>query len=327
MVGILDKKKVYIDIIIIIYIFIITFIGFFFSFSKFLSFSGGSVFGEITSGGLSVIQIANGSNSEVKNEFFILMGIIFLLIFVLLGLNMLYYAQLRMPKKEIIKSLLTIIFIGWILLILIFSILFGEATSSSDHLTLRVYSPQLFGVVGLLSYIILGIFECVWIYYSWNKTFASRLSSSEYERGIQKGALVTYKPQGVKLIALYEIIGGITLGIGAIFFWILSSAALAIGAGLTSIGGSRQTPTNPIAPIAALLLLLAIFSIFTGIELNSQKYIGYILSWIILIASAIILIFTLIIPLISILCIIYFVTNDEFEQYKQTISGKATTIR
>lgn len=320
MISVLDRKKTYIDFVVIIYLFIVSILAFYFSFSNSFSYTQGSVIGTNQVIALSVLQIAKISPHPFN--YYLPMDLIILLLVVLFVCNIFYFLQLRLPKTNIIKSILIILLILWISLVLAFLNLFGETKNLTVN-NLHIYGPQLFGLLALGSFLLLGVFEVAWIVYSWKTTFVPKKPVKQQE--FQNAPIsFTYKPRvskdvplGVKLIWFYEIIVGILLGMFGFLVLFMDS--------VTASFNNEKTKSSP---LFLFMIILTAFVLSTGILLEKNKYLGYFLTWIVLVVSGLIFLVSMmlwgigwpIFPLVvSIVSIIYFLTNENFKHYLSTI--------
>ena len=314
MISIYQKKKALIDLFLTLYLGFISFLGIFINIDKTFAFSGGLEIGG-QGRGISLIDLSNTLSVSGDSGLSFLIDALIILLCLQIILNILHYLKAKETNNKNVYYIQIFSLIIWVLLIIVFGSIFNQATTPGDYNNLRIYGTAVFGIIGLLSIIIIGIFEVVWIGYFLNKSstssnfqqyaYYSSTPSSQPKIYFQKSGKMT-------LIIVYEIIMGISVILGGLLLGLLNQITIGLS---RSFGSSPSGQTALISAIVPFILLWGVIGIVAGFLLNRWSKMGYYLSWIFLISTGILLFWMYLIPTLAmIFSIFYFIKNEEFNK-------------
>ena len=238
-----QEKKVFVDLIINAYLFIIFVLGGFFSFDNFFAYSSGINLNQnIPQGarGISVIQLINGTSGQVHTDLQRLLSAILVLLVALFILNLINYFFISKQNKQLMNVVEIGMLLVFLILIALNGTLFSIATRQVDYTDLRVYGTALFGIGTLLSFLFVGLAELILIIYSFFQLDSKDVPAENYIienlEGlhlhnisiwyyilfglmiVQNASFFALSDATTKLILFLDIIGIVLLGIISIYF-------------------------------------------------------------------------------------------------------------
>ena len=164
MISIYSKKKAIIDLILNIYLLIISCLGIFVKRSSILAFSGGLYIGggDI---GISVTDIINYYLLAGDRTLQIITYTLLILLCIQIILNIIHYSKANEYIRKPSVYIQIIALLIWILLFILYGYIFNTLTTPGDYGNIRIYGTGLFGIFGLLGFGIVTIVELIWIGY------------------------------------------------------------------------------------------------------------------------------------------------------------------
>lgn len=164
-----QRKKLFIDAIVSIYLFVIFLIGWLVSINKILAFSNGTNISNGTTNGhigISIVQLMNNGTGDAQTNLHTLVSFILLFLILFLLANVFYYYLLSKQNYEMIKVEQMVVLALTAILFFFGANLFSIATQPADYSTLRVYGTGLFGITIFFSFLVVGVIELGLILYS-----------------------------------------------------------------------------------------------------------------------------------------------------------------
>ncbi len=320
MVSIYEMKKSKIDFIIAIYLIFITLFNVFIAINKTFAFAIGITINtnETTNAiGVTLADLVANTSSSERVLYELLIVILFVLIFVLLILNVFDYAYVKKNNHQAIKKIQIVSALVYFGLIASFSTLFSNGTKSADHQTIRIYGTGLFGIVGLISFIVLGVLE----FYLIGKTLNSeRIEKNQGQIPVANQKTTYQRQTGMILIIIYQILIGILIIISGFFVYALANTCISFGA----LGGCQGfTPDKGLEIVVVLIMMWGLVGIISASLLITWNYYGYVASWFFLITTGIILFEIYLVPLVCMIISLYYYThNMEFKESIKMIKAQ-----
>lgn len=307
MVSMYEMKKVKIDFIITIYLILITLLNVFMVINKTVAFATGVNINTNVARGFSLSDLVVSSPSSKSLSYELLIVLLFVPLFVLLILHVLDYLNMKKNNQEVIKKIQIVSAILYFVLIVVFALLFSNGTQSADYKTIRIYGTGLFGIVGLVSFIALGVLEIYWVW----KTLSSEQTKKTYQQ------ITKTNPQrqpGMILIIIYQILVGVAMLITGVLFYVLANMCITI----TALGGCQDfTPDTTLELMGVLTFLWGLVGIISAFLLIFWNYYGYLASWFFLITTGIILFEIYLVPTVCMIIALYYYRSNK--QFKESI--------
>ena len=303
-----------IDLFLTLYLGFISFLGIFANIDKTFAFSGGLEIGG-QGRGISLIDLSNALSVSGDSGLSFLIEALIILLCLQIILNILHYLKSKETTNKDVYYIQIFSLIIWVLLIIVFGSIFNQATTPGDYNNLRIYGTAVFGITGLISFVMIGICEVVWIGYYLNKA----ITPSNYHQYAYYSSTASRQPKmyfqksgKMTLIVVYEIIMGISVILGGLLIGLLNEITIGLS---RSFGSSPDSQTALISAIVPFILLWGVIGIIAGFLLNRWSKMGYYLSWIFLISTGILLFWMYLIPTLAmIFSIFYFIKNEEFNK-------------
>ena len=224
---------------------------------------------------------------------------------------------MKRNNLPVIKNLQIASAMVYFISIVIYSILFSNGTKKTDYEFIRVYGTSLFGILGLLSFLILGILEIYWIV----STVGARKTENFNEQNLKS---TPSRQTGMNLIIVYQITFGLMMIFGSMFIYALLNIRISFG----RLGGSAPNQNSGLGVVVFLIIIWGLVGILSGILLSRWNYYGYFLSWFFILSTGIILFWIYLTPLIcTILSLYYFLKNKEFKEKIHQIKVQRSAIK
>lgn len=310
MVSIYEMKKIKIDFIIIIYLIFVTLLNLFVALNKSLAFVSGTSIGNnvVTVGkGITLEDLIYTSSTTGPGPTGLqtLVWLLFIILFVLLFLNLKSSSNFKKNNFQALRQNQMYSTVGYIALIIIYFLLFSIGTKATDYQYIRIYGPALFSLLGLLSFLILGILQIYWIIKS-----VRNVQSNSFQEPI----VITdpFRQRGMNLIIVYQIILGLGMILLSFFLYVISTICISFGA----FGGCSAPPQNNGLELGLFIIILwGLLGIISAIFFRSWNYYGYLASWFFLISTGLLLSVAYLIPTFCmIISLYYFKSNKQFKE-------------